>query len=131
MKSHIKLVGVLHVCWNLLHVLGAFAALLVYFVGASAFGIAAAQAGEPEAGVTVASILAGLGLLGGCIVLAPSLPGFVAGWALLKHREWARWVLIVISILYLFHIGLGTALGIYSLWVLLHDETAHVLEHAT
>jgi hypothetical protein len=43
----------------------------------------------------------------------------VAGIALLRRASWARVFAIVVSFLMLVHPIFGTALGIYSLWVLL------------
>jgi hypothetical protein len=42
----------------------------------------------------------------------------LTGYALLTRQRWGRVFAIVFSILALFHFPLGTALGIYSLWVL-------------
>jgi hypothetical protein len=52
-----------------------------------------------------------------------SLPGLIAGVGYLRHREWARITLLVVSFFYLVKIPLGTLLGGYSIWVLLQDET--------
>jgi hypothetical protein len=42
----------------------------------------------------------------------------------MNHERWARTTAIVIGILALFHPPFGTALGIYTLWVLLPGESA-------
>jgi hypothetical protein len=44
------------------------------------------------------------------------------GWGLMQHQPWARIAAIVLGVLAIFHPPLGTALGIYTLWVLLADE---------
>jgi ABC-type glycerol-3-phosphate transport system permease component len=46
----------------------------------------------------------------GCTVLT--------GYALITRQAWGRVVGIIFGILALFHLPLGTALGIYTLWVL-------------
>lgn len=57
-------------------------------------------------------------VLGGTLfVLAAG--GILVGRGLLKHEGWARGVALVLSVLALFHPPFGTALGIYTLWVLL------------
>ncbi len=43
----------------------------------------------------------------------------LTGYALLTHQPWGRTLAIVFGILALIHLPLGTALGIYTLWVLL------------
>ena len=51
-----------------------------------------------------------------------SLPGFVAGYGLLKRRVWGRFLAIVVAVIDLFGIPVGTAIGIYGLWVLSDEE---------
>jgi zinc-ribbon domain len=48
--------------------------------------------------------------------------GIVVGWGLLKHQPWARVAAIVLGVISLLHPPFGTALGIYTLWVLLSDQ---------
>jgi len=55
----------------------------------------------------------------GTLILLKAATGFLAGWGLLQREPWARLLTIVLAFLALFNIPLGTALGIYSLWVLL------------
>jgi hypothetical protein len=50
--------------------------------------------------------------------------GVLVGWGLMHHERWARMTAIVIGILALFHPPFGTALGIYTLWVLLPADAA-------
>lgn len=60
--------------------------------------------------------------------------GIIVGWGLLKHQPWARIVAIVLGIISLLHPPFGTALGIYTLWVLLSDQAGAEYErlvHAT
>jgi hypothetical protein len=46
---------------------------------------------------------------------------FVTGWSLLKLRPWGRTFALVMAFLALIHPPLGTALGVYTLFVLLPD----------
>ena len=52
------------------------------------------------------------------------VPGIVGGIGLLRHKQWVRYLVLILGILSLLNIPVGTALGIYTLWVLLQDETA-------
>ena len=45
--------------------------------------------------------------------------GLIAGWGLYERRSWARILAIVLAFLSLFHPPFGTAIGIYTLWVLM------------
>ena len=59
----------------------------------------------------------------GAFLLAGSIAGFLAGWGLLNYRPWARMLMLVLGVISLIHIPFGTALGIYTLWVLLPAES--------
>ena len=45
--------------------------------------------------------------------------GVIAGWGLYERRSWARILAIVLAFISLVHPPFGTAIGIYTLWVLL------------
>lgn len=49
--------------------------------------------------------------------------GVLAGWGLLERRPWARMLTIVLGCLSLFDVPFGTALGAYTLWVLLPAQS--------
>jgi hypothetical protein len=57
---------------------------------------------------------------GSLLILAAG--GVCVGLGLIQRQPWARIVAIVLGVLALFHPPFGTALGIYTLWVLLADE---------
>jgi zinc-ribbon domain len=48
--------------------------------------------------------------------------GICVGLGLMQRRSWARVAAIILGVLSLFHPPLGTALGVYTLWVLLADD---------
>jgi hypothetical protein len=58
----------------------------------------------------------------GALLFIVATGHILLGWGLLKHRPWARMVAIVLGIILLVEPPFGTALGIYTLWVLLSDE---------
>jgi hypothetical protein len=66
-----------------------------------------------------------LGILGliGAIWALSGVVGLVVGWGLLTWQPWARILAIVFGCIALIHIPFGTALGIYTLWVLLPAES--------
>lgn len=57
------------------------------------------------------------------IFLVLSVPGLITGIGLLKFRPWARVLAIILGALNLLSFPIGTALGIYALWVLLNAQT--------
>jgi hypothetical protein len=61
----------------------------------------------------------------GIFSIVKAVGGFLAGWGLLNRQPWARMLAIILGVISLFfHIPFGTALGVYTLWVLLpaHSE---------
>ena len=48
----------------------------------------------------------------------------VVAWGLLDHARWARTYTIIVSAIWLLDFPLGTALSIYTLWVLLPESSA-------
>jgi len=61
----------------------------------------------------------------GTLLLASSVAGVFAGWGLLNYRPWARTLALIVGVIALIHIPFGTALGIYTLWVLLPGDSEH------
>jgi hypothetical protein len=119
-KSHIDLVGILYM-------LGGGLALLVA-ISLALLGIAAMSLASAD-GARLAgrfSALVFFSLAGVC--LAWGLANVLAGRALRRGHALARLGALVLSIVNLFILPFGTALSVYSLWVLLHDETRRLFE---
>jgi hypothetical protein len=58
------------------------------------------------------------------IIFGGSALGFCAGWGLMHREPWARTLTLVLAFLVLFiNIPIGTAVGIYTMWVLLPSES--------
>jgi hypothetical protein len=55
----------------------------------------------------------------GGVFLLTGVIGIIAGWGLYERRSWARILAIVLAFLSLLHPPFGTAIGAYTLWVLL------------
>ncbi len=55
----------------------------------------------------------------GIFLIAGAALGVFMAWGLLERQPWARITAIVLGILSLLEIPFGTALGIYTLWVLM------------
>ncbi len=120
MEKHITLVAAISIVFGTLGILiGIF-----LFVAISGGGFIS---GDPEA-MSITGIVGTA--LGGFVALT-SVPGVIAGIGLLKRRSWARILAIILAILDLIEIPIGTAIGIYALWVLLNDETAKLFARAS
>jgi hypothetical protein len=59
----------------------------------------------------------------GTFLILKTFAGFATGWGLIQREPWARTTALVLAFVSLFfNIPFGTALGIYTLWVLLPSE---------
>ena len=108
-QRHVHLLGILWLAESALHALGG----VVLFVVANTILIRGGPAGD------VPAFLHPLLSVIGTFVLAKSALGFVAGWGLMQRESWARVLALVLGFISLFNPPFGTALGIYTLWVLL------------
>lgn len=121
MRKHIQILGILNLVWGSVGVAAALVVVLVFGGILGAIGIAAGH--DPDASIAAPIV----GLVGGAILLlllVTSVPSIVAGIVLLRVTPWARILGIIVSALHLVNVPLGTALGIYGLWVLLSREAA-------
>jgi len=64
----------------------------------------------------------------GAISLLVAAGGVLGGLGLMRYERWARTVTIIFAVLALFHPPFFTALGIYTLWVLLPADSASEYE---
>jgi hypothetical protein len=123
LEMHVKIVAWLKIVANsLLLLLGLCGFLL--FGGIGLF--AAADSGDP----VVLPILGLIGTLGLAFFAALGLPGILAGWGLLRRKKWGQILGIVIGALNLFNFPVGTAIGGYSLFVLLQDSAQEYFDGA-
>ena len=127
MAQQVKILGILHIVFGALCVLGGLICLAV--MGGIA-GIVGASDQTQDAAVAI-PILAAIGAFVCILCLVVGLPGLIGGIGLLQYRPWARITIIVISALDLIHIPIGTALGIYGFWVLLNPETEAMFNRAS
>jgi hypothetical protein len=118
MAQHVKILGILHIVFGSLCVLGG---LIVLAVMGGIAGIVGASDQTQDAAVAV-PILAAIGGFVCILCLVLGLPGLIGGIGLLQYKPWARIVVIVLSALDLIHVPFGTALGIYGFWVLLNPQ---------
>jgi hypothetical protein len=119
MLTHIKVIGILHIVMGGLGILTGVFVLL--FFGSIA-GLVGMSANSSDS-LTAIPILGAIGGFVFLILLVLSLPSVIAGMGLIRFRPWARMLTIVLSVLHLFNIPFGTALGVYGLWALLAPET--------
>ncbi len=107
---HLSVLGML---WIIFSVLRLIPGLLMAFFGHMRFPFMMMPIPAPLH-LTLAPFLLGIGLL----ISGFAIAGVIAGWGLMARAPWARMLAIVLGVISLIHIPFGTALGIYTLWVL-------------
>jgi hypothetical protein len=115
-SEHIRLLGIL---WLALSAFNAVGAVVVYVLANTLFRHMAEMSGPAGASTWLGPFMSVIAL----IIAVKAAAGFAAGWGLLQREPWARMLTIVLAFLALFNIPFGTALGIYTLWVLLPAES--------
>jgi zinc-ribbon domain len=113
-QAHIRLLGIL---WLAMAAFEVVTGVIAIILANSIFS----QWGPPGIPAFLHPLMTGIGIFS----IAKSAGGFLTGWGLLNRQSWARPLAIAMGVISLFfHIPFGTALGIYTLWVLLpaHSE---------
>jgi len=125
MTRHIDLLAVFHQMWGAL-ALVAGTAILVLAIGALAIVRSAERAAlgpDVAAGLTV-----GFFFVFAVSALAWGGIHVWTGLSLRAHKARARLVGLALAVLNLFFLPVGTALAVYTFWVLLSNETRRVFE---
>jgi hypothetical protein len=118
-EGHVKALGVLHIVMGVFGVIAA-AAMLLLFGGIAAIVDYNAPRADADVAVPILGIVGGLIAL---LVFVLSVPGIIVGIGLYGLRPWSRILGIVLSALDILNVPIGTAIGVYGLWVLLHNQT--------
>jgi hypothetical protein len=120
-RSHVSLLGLLQLTW------GGMGLLL----GASLLLLAAAAAAiarQPEADPLTAGATAFVFVVFAIAVAAGGWANVWVGQALRRQKSQGRTVALLLALMNLFVLPFGTALAIYTFWVLLHNEVRALFE---
>jgi zinc ribbon protein len=109
---HATILGVLWIVYSLVHLIPAFGALTIGSVGWPFLH-------DMHTPYFVGPLIATFGGLMGIV----SIAGIVGGICVMNYQTWSRICLLVLAFLALLNIPFGTAIGIYTLWVLLPTES--------
>jgi len=121
LERHLRTLGTLWIIAGALFLIPSIALLAVG--GAARFLIAGSEMGR-VLGPVVLSLI-------GCTLLIVAAGGICVGWGLMQRQPWARVAALVLGVLSVFHPPVGTALGIYTLWVLMSKEAGTDYERIT
>jgi hypothetical protein len=119
MRPHLRLLGVLQLTWGAIGLLLGVSTLLLA-IGALAIGLM--RSGDSVAsGVTAMTF----GIFAAALLLGGAANAW-AGRALRRQEPAGRSAVLWLAVPNLFVLPFGTALGVYALWVLLHNESRAV-----
>jgi hypothetical protein len=120
--DHNKVLGIIHLAY------GAFNVLVLLLISVFVFGVVGIAALGQEGGAL------GLGIVGVIMLffisfnLIMTIPEFVAGYALLKRKKWAKGACIVSAILESLSFPFGTALCVYTLWFIFSEQGRRIYD---
>jgi len=115
-QGHVRLLGLFWLAFSAFNTVGA----AVLYILANTLFAHIRDLGAPDAPATFLRPLLSVIAI---FLLAKAAIGFLAGWGLLQFEKWARVIALVLAFIALFHVPFGTALGVYTLWVLLPSES--------
>ncbi|HEX6822746.1 MAG TPA: zinc ribbon domain-containing protein [Candidatus Sulfotelmatobacter sp.] len=121
-QGHVRLLALFWLAFSAFNTVGA---IVLYIVANTIFSHMH-DFGAPEGpGTFLRPLLSVIAIL----LLAKAALGFIAGWGLLQHESWARILVLILGFISLFtNIPFGTALGIYTMWVLLSSDSEREYE---
>jgi zinc ribbon protein len=116
-QEHIRVLAIFWIAYSALNVIGG---VVMIVLAGTVFGHVGRAAEIPgEVFFWLRPLMVSLG----SITLVKAATGFFAGWGLLHREPWARILALIVGFLALLNIPLGTALCIYTLWVLLSAQS--------
>jgi len=115
MRAHVTVIAAVRIGFGVLGILTATIAGVAIVGGGLISGDSVALSITSVVGPAVALFL----------VVLPIL-GTIGGIGLLLGKPWARILVLILAVLDLFQVPIGTIIGIYTIWVLVHDETAQL-----
>ena len=118
MKQHVSFVGAMHIGFGVLGLLGALA---IFYGFQFLFQFVEEEPIAEEVLLFVGNSIA-------IFLLFFSVLGVIGGIGLFSYRPWARILVMIVSAINCLNVPVGTAKGIYSLWVLMQAETLDLFE---
>ena len=115
--DHNKILGIIHLVYGAFNVLVliAVAIFLAGIMGLAAVG----QGGDAAIPMGIVGVIMTFVIVLNLVFTAPE---FIAGYALLKRKRWARVAGVIAAIIEALNFPFGTALCVYTLWFLFSDN---------
>lgn len=118
MEIHKRILAILYIISGSLQILGmlfvsAFMSVIIPFIMDEA---------GPEAQWVFVWIVPFIRMIAIGIIILFSIPSIIGGIGLLNNKSWALTLLLVLGCFKLFSFPIGTAIGIYTIWVYSEDH---------
>ena len=120
MEQHVKIAAILNIINGLLCLFGGLVIFTILFT-----------IGFLTENDFVNLILRSVGVLMGLLLFVAGIPGIIGGFLLLSHKNSGRILTLISGFINLMNFPIGTALGVYTIWVLLHKDINTVIPEAT
>jgi hypothetical protein len=114
-NNHKKVLGIFYIVFGILNILFA---VMGYFLIWRIFEFAHV----PDEVYYIARII---GASFGVMLLLSSVLSIIGGAAMVRHKSWARILLLILGCVYLFLFPIGTILGIYTIVIFLSEKESN------
>jgi hypothetical protein len=121
MKKHVTVVGAIQIGTN---ILGLFISMGLYFLFSNIMDVMPTE----DMPTFVVSFLTYLFSILPVVMGLLSILGLIGSIALMSYKPWGRIIIIIVAALGCLNIPLGTLIGVYTIWVLMQDETIKLFE---
>jgi hypothetical protein len=108
---HTHLLGILWIAYSARSLIGGVILMIIARTIFGRMGLPSMPGGPP---MFIRPLLSAIAV----VLLVKAALGIAAGLGLLQRQDWGRILAIVLGVISLINIPFGTALGIYTLWVL-------------
>lgn len=118
MESHKRVVGILYIVTGILQFIG----MLLLSVLISSLIPFIADSAEENTRWVFEWIVPFINIIAAIIIVLFSIPSIIGGGALLQGKSWALTLVLILGCFKLFSFPIGTAIGIYTIWVYAEDK---------
>jgi hypothetical protein len=118
MESHKRILGILYIVTGIIMLL-AMIFVTMLFSMALPWIIDRAQGDEQW---VLTWMIPTIQVIAFTLIILVALPSLIGGWGLLNRQSWAMTLVLIVGCLKLFSFPIGTAIGIYTIWVYAEDQ---------
>jgi hypothetical protein len=111
MHKEIELLGALHIAISILYTV-VFSAIYAVLFSKGFFS-------DKESSANIQLVIFAVV---GIFLLLFAISGVIAALGTIRSRPWAQMMILILGCLELICVPLGTALGIYTIWIFMHSE---------